>query len=129
VSWLIVVGGVIALALAVHVAEQRRSRAVMLARRKQRGAASEAPRFSLSREVRETWAVDLETMRLELSRSDERGSATFLLERGADCVWQMRSMSSPAQAALAVPPSLGGQLEQRYQAYQRVSRSPPTASG
>ena len=79
-SWLIVVGGVIALALAVHVAEQRRSRAVMLARRKQRSAASEAPRFSLSREVRETWAVDLETMRLELTRSDEPGSATFLDE-------------------------------------------------
>jgi hypothetical protein len=129
VSWLIVVAGVIALALAVHVAEQRKSRAVMQARRKLRGVPSDAQRFSLSREVRETWVVDFETMRLELSRSDEAGHVTFLLERGPDGIWQMRPTSSPAPAALAVPASMGEQLEQRYQRYQRVSGSPPTASG
>lgn len=128
-SWLIVVAGIIAVALAVHVAEQRKSRAVLRARRTQRGAPSDAQRFSLSREVRETWAVDLETMRLELTRSDEAGSATFLLERGPDGTWQMRPMSSSTQAPLAVPISIGEQLEQRHQRYQRVSRSPPTASG
>jgi hypothetical protein len=124
-SWLIVVGGVIALALAVHVAEQRKSRAILLARRTQREAA-EPHRFSLSREVKETWAVDLQTMRLELSRSDEAGVSTFSLERSGDGTWRMHPTSSMADGVVTVPALLAEQLEQRY---QRVSRSTSKASG
>jgi hypothetical protein len=124
VTWLIVVGGVIALALAVRVAEQRRARAIVLARRNRREASSSEPqRFSVSCEVKETWVVDLQTMLLELTRSDDASTATFLLERSGDGAWQMRPSVSPA---LAVPVPIAEQLEQRF---QRVSRSAAQGSG
>jgi hypothetical protein len=124
VSWLIVVGGVIALALAVHFAEQRKSKALALARRARR-ASSEPHRFSLTREVKETWAIDLSTMTLTLTRSDEAAVAMFRLERGADGTWHMRPGAGSA-AALAVPAAIAAQLEQRYQS---VSGAVAPASG
>lgn len=123
-SWLLVVGGVIALALAVHFAEQRKSRAILLARRATQHAPAELHRFSLSRQVQESWVVDLRTMLLELTRGDEAVS-TYQLERGVDGTWRMRPSASPEASPLAVPVSVAQGLEQQY---QRFSRAAPAAA-
>jgi hypothetical protein len=124
VSWVIVVGGVIAVALAVHFVEQRKSRAAALARRGRRELAGELAgephRFSLSRDVTETWAVDLRTMIVELTRSDEAGVTTFQLERGLDGSWLMRSSGGADAGARAVPLALAERLEQRFQHLSRL---------
>lgn len=126
-SWLILVGGLVALALAVHFFEERKSRAILLARRQQRAAAaSELHRFSMSREVTETWAVDLKTMVVELTRSDEAGVTTFELERRPDGSWHRRRSSDSEGGVAPVPAALSEQLEQRF---QRLPRSGSPASG
>jgi hypothetical protein len=112
------------LALAVHFAEQRKSKAILLARRAARQAPAELHRFSLSRQVQESWVVDLRTMLLELTRGDE-AVATYRLERSTDGVWQMRPSASPEASARAVPASVAQGLEQQY---QRFSRAAPDAA-
>jgi hypothetical protein len=127
VSWLFVVGGVIVLALALHFAEQRKSKAILLARRAARQAPVDLHRFSLSRQVQESWVVDLRTMLLELSRGDD-AATTYRLERGADGAWQMRPSSSQDASMLPVPvpASVAERLEQQYQRFSRAA--PGTAS-
>ena len=58
-TWLIVVGVVVAVALAVHFGEERKSRAAIQARK---ARAAKPGRISHTRRVNETWEIDLEAM-------------------------------------------------------------------
>jgi hypothetical protein len=124
VSWLIVVGGLVLLALGIHFAEQRKSKAIMLARRTEREARpAELYQFSFSLEVEEKWDVDLQEMMLRLTRSDESSVRSFRLERSDEGTWQMRPIASAAERSVPVPASVAEKLEQRYRRYSRDASS------
>lgn len=96
-TWLIVVGAIVAVALAVHFGEERKSRAKRLARAV-RPASS--PRVSYTRSVNEAWEVDLESMVAVLTRTDARGAVEatlrFRLVRNADGSFELEPSATPA---------------------------------
>lgn len=83
-TWLIVVGAIVAVALAVHFGEERRSRAKLRARA---ARPTNVRHVSYSCKVNEAWEVDLEAMVAVVARSDARGATAttrFRLIRNAD---------------------------------------------
>jgi hypothetical protein len=128
VTWVLVVAAVVALAIAVHFYEKAQARARAAAKRarledERRGL----HQVSLIREIRETWDVDLRTMRLRLGRADGAAQAaepmSYELEREAAGGWFMRPVSESAEASKGDPVPLGvaEKLEARYQRFLEQS--------
>ena len=96
-TWLIVVGAIVAVALAVHFGEERKSRAKLRARKAR--AANAAP-LSYARGVNEAWQLDLDTMTAVVTRTDERGATEatlhFRLVRAADGDVELDPIAAPA---------------------------------
>jgi hypothetical protein len=121
VSWQIVVGVLIVVAIAVHFGEKAKERA-RRAKLRARLAAEPAHQISFTREIQERWSADLQAMTLQVSRA-EAGAAwgaadRFVLERDAGGVWTITG--SPAAPAL--PARIAEQLEARF---QRLSTKTP----
>lgn len=95
-TWLIVVGVVVAVALAVHFGEERKSRAKIRARK---ARAANAGRVSYARRVHETWDLDLETMMAVVTRTDDRGTTEaplqFRLLRNTDGNFALEPSAAP----------------------------------
>ena len=123
VSWQIVVGVLILVAIAVHFGEKAKERASR-AKLRARLAAEPAHQISFTREVQERWSADLQGMTLQVSRA-EAGAAwgaadRFILERDAAGAWTI----SGSAGAPALPAGLAAQLEARF---QRFSAKAPTS--
>lgn len=120
-SWQIVVGVLIVVAIAVHFGEKALERA-RRAKLRARLAAEPAHHVSFTREIQERWSADLQAMTVQVSRA-EAGVAwgpadLFVLERGAGGVWTITgSTGTPA-----LPAGIAEQLEARF---QRLSAKPP----
>ena len=95
-TWLIVVGVVVAVALAVHFGEERRSRAKIRARK---ARAANAGRVSYARRLDETWDLDLDTMSAVVTRTDDRGATEaplqFRLLRNTDGTFALEPSAAP----------------------------------
>ena len=129
-SWLIVVGVLIAAALGIHLAEQRRSRAVIAARHAARlRENAELRYFKCSVDVREEWYADFEAMSLEVERKGVtligEMAQTFRLARSAEGVWQATPRGGSGDRTLASP--VVEQLEAQYQRF--LSRLAKQQSG
>jgi hypothetical protein len=128
-SWLIVVGVLVAVALAVHVYEQRRSRRVIAARRAARLRSEEGLQwFEHVREVKERWRADLGAMTLEIQRSgsepSEAGSG-FRLARTTNGAWHMSPVEGPASGPeRPLPAAIAQPLEAQYQRFNRTVAKP-----
>lgn len=121
VTWQIVVGVLIIVAIAVHFGEkatERARRAKLVLRR----ASQPANELSFTREIQERWSADLRAMTLQVSRS-ETGAAggvadTFTLQRDAAGAWTITGRAD----APALPARFAEQLEARF---QRLTRTDP----
>jgi len=114
VSWLIVVGVLVVVAIALHFGEKAKERAIR-AKQRARRAAEPVHEISFTREIRERWSVDLRAMTLQVSRA-EAGAAwgaadSFALERDPGGAWTISGSAS----APALPARLAEQLEVRFQ--------------
>jgi hypothetical protein len=121
VSWQIVVGALIVVAIAVHFGEKAKERASR-AKLRARLAAEPTHQLSFTREIRERWSADLQTMTLRVSRA-EAGAAlgaadSFTLERDAAGAWTITGSAS----APVLPARIAEQLEARF---QRLSGKTP----
>ena len=98
-TWLIVVGVVVAVALAVHFGEERKSRAAIQARK---ARAAKPGRISHTRRVNETWDIDLEAMVAVVTRVDDKGTpeapAQFRLLRNSDGSFSLEPSADPPRA-------------------------------
>ncbi len=113
-SWQIVVGVLIVVAIAVHFGEKAKERASR-AKLRARLAAEPAHEISFTREVQERWSADLRAMTLRVSRG-EAGAAwdaadDFTLARDAGGVWTITGSASVP----ALPARMAAQLEARFQ--------------
>ena len=120
-SWQIVVGVLIVVAIAVHFGEKAKERA---SRAKLRGrlAAEPTHQISFTREIQERWSADLQAMTLHVSRAeagaDWSAADRFTLERDAGGAWTIAGSA----AAPALPAHIAEQLEARF---QRLSAKMP----
>ena len=110
-TWLIVVGAIVAVALAVHFGEEHKSRAKLRARK---ARTANANRVSYARSVNEKWELDLETMVAVVARTDERGATeatlNFRLVRSADGKVELEPSAAPSWP---LPAALAEQLSAR----------------
>jgi hypothetical protein len=94
-TWLIVVGAIVAVALAVHFGEERRSRAKSRARA---ARPAKARKVTYACSVDEAWEVDLEAMVAVVTRGEARGASTttrFRLFRNADGGLELEPSTTP----------------------------------
>ena len=117
-SWQIVVGVLILIAIALHFGEKASERAN---RAKRRGR--QLHEVSSTREIREEWSADLRAMTVRVVRH-AAGSALgeperYELERAAAGVWSVKS----GAAALQLPAGMAEQLEKRYELLMSKTRS------
>ena len=117
-SWQIVVGVLILIAIAVHFGEKARERANRAKRR-----ARQLHEVSCTRDIREEWSADLRAMTMRVVRQ-EAGSASgepkrYELERTDGGVWSMKSSGIVPE----LPASVAEQLEKRYQLLVSKTRS------
>jgi hypothetical protein len=114
VTWQIVVGVLIVVAIAVHFGEkanERKRRAKLVLRR----ASERAEELSFTRQIQERWSADLGAMTLQVTRT-EMGAGhavadSFMLQRGAAGAWSVTGSTS----APALPARFAEQLEARFQ--------------
>lgn len=110
-TWLIVVGAIVAVALAVHFGEERKSRAKRLARAARPASAG---RVSYTRSVNEAWELDLEKMVAVVTRTDDKGATEttlhFRLVRNADGSFVLDSSTA---RAWTLPKAVAELLAQR----------------
>jgi hypothetical protein len=132
-SWLIVVGALVAVAMAVHLYEQRRSKRVLAERRAARERAEEGLRwFRLAREVRESWLADVETMTLDIERTGaapfSEAPLAFRLVRADDGSWVAAPREGEGETdtdtELALRGPIAERLEAQYQRFQRRVAKP-----
>ncbi len=128
-SWLIVVGALVAVAMAVHLYEQRRSKRVIAERRAARERAEDGLRwFQLSREVRESWRADFETMTLDIERTGaapfSEAPLAFRLVRADDGSWVAAPREGEAATEVALRGPIAEKLEAQYQRFQRRVAKP-----
>ena len=139
-TWLIVVGVVVAAALVIHLWEQRTSRAVITARRAERLREGAGLRyFKCTLEVREEWHADFETMTLEIERKGAvvlgDAALAYRLERSPEGVWQVgvgaptssgTATATGASGQRALPSPIAEQLEAQYQRFlSRLAKQQP----
>jgi hypothetical protein len=121
VSWQIVVGVLILIAIAVHFGEKAMERAKRAKRRARQQA--HLHEVSCTRDIREEWSADLRAMTVRVVRQ-EAGSASgeperYELERTDSGVWSMKSSAIVPE----LPASVAEQLEKRYQLLVSKTRS------
>jgi hypothetical protein len=126
---LIVVGAVVAVAMAVHLYEQRRAKRVIAERRAAREREQEGLRwFRLSREVRESWRADFETMTLDIERTGAAplsdAPLALRLARSDDGSWVATPREGEPAPELALRGPIGEQLEAQYQRFLRRVAQP-----
>ena len=110
-TWLIVVGAIVAVALAVHFGEERKSRAKLQARKARPASANSV---SYTRSIKEAWELDLETMVAVVTRTDERGATEatlhFRLVQNADGRVELEPSAAPVWP---LPAAIAEQLNAR----------------
>jgi hypothetical protein len=121
VTWQIVVGVLIVVAIAVHFGEKAKERAAR-AKRAARRASEPANQLSFTRDMTERWSADLRAMTLHVSRTEmgaDSGQAdSFTLARDAAGGWTISGDASPP----AVPARFAEQLEAGFQRAARKER-------
>lgn len=128
---MIVVGALVAVAMAVHLYEQRRAKRVLAERRAAREREQEGVRwFRLSREVRESWRADFEAMSLDIERTGvaplSDAPLAFRLVRSDDGSWVATPREGETAAELALRGPIAEQLEAQYQRFvRRVAKPGP----
>ena len=120
-TWQIVVGMLIVVAIAVHFGEKAAERA-RRAKQALRRASEPANALSFTREVQERWSADLQAMTLQVWRT-ERGAAggvadSFSLQRDSAGAWTIAGSAG----APALPARFAEQLEARFQ--RRAGKTP-----
>jgi hypothetical protein len=125
VTWIFVVAAVVALAIAVHFVEQAKARQRREQKRRHREQEPHELRwFSHTRQLRESWDVDFQTLELRLTRLyDDVAAATpvvLQLERHGADDWLLRSEKASTEK---VPAQVVGKLEAQYQRFLTQSRS------